>query len=102
MINVNANVSSVPKAGVLPAAKGAGQTNGAKTDFAKFVRKYVSEVDNMQQDSDTAVKQLLSGRNQDITSVVAAVAKADMSFKLLVSVRNKIIEAYKKTMNMGI
>ena len=83
MINVNANVSSVPKTPMLPAAKGAGHTSGAKTDFAKFVRKYISEVDNMQQDSDTAVKQLLSGKNQDITSIVTAVAKADMSFKLV-------------------
>jgi flagellar hook-basal body complex protein FliE len=42
----------------------------------------------------------LSGKNEDITSVVSAVAKADMSFKLLVGVRNKLIEAYKQTMNM--
>jgi flagellar hook-basal body complex protein FliE len=32
--------------------------------------------------------------------VVAAVAKADVSFKVLVGVRNKLIEAYKQTMNM--
>jgi flagellar hook-basal body complex protein FliE len=34
--------------------------------------------------------------------VVAAVAKADMSFKLLMGVRNKVIEAYRQTMNMQI
>jgi len=45
-------------------------------------------------------KIVLSGKSEDITSVVSAVAKADMSFKLLVGVRNKLIEAYKQTMNM--
>ena len=47
-----------------------------------------------------SIKDLLSGKNDDITSVVSAVAKADMSFKLLVGVRNKLIVAYKQTMNM--
>jgi flagellar hook-basal body complex protein FliE len=43
---------------------------------------------------------LLTGKNNDITAVVSAVAKADASFKILVGVRNKLIEAYKQTMNM--
>jgi flagellar hook-basal body complex protein FliE len=34
--------------------------------------------------------------------VVAAVAEADVSFKLLLGIRNKLIEAYKQTMNMSI
>jgi len=34
--------------------------------------------------------------------VVTEVAKADMSFKLLMAVRNKVIEAYKQTINMQI
>jgi len=34
--------------------------------------------------------------------VVASVAKADMSFKLLVGVRDKLVEAYKETMKMQV
>ena len=41
-------------------------------------------------------------KNQDINSVVADVAKADMSFKLLVGVRNKLVTAYKETMKMQV
>ena len=104
MINLNANVSSVlsntspnkigmPKVGTPDAVK----------DFAdtiKAVGKYISKVDDLQQSSNASIKDLLSGKNEDITSVVSAAAKADMSFKLLVGVRNKLIEAYKQTMNM--
>jgi len=103
MINFNPNISntgSIPKSVTsLPSKDPA---KDGKTNFAKFVDKYISEVDSLQQESDTAITQLLSGKNQDINSVVAAVAKADISFKLLVNVRNKIIEAYKQTMNMSI
>ena len=103
MINFNPNVSnagSMPKSVTSLSSKE--PVNDGKTNFAKFVDKYISEVDSLQQESDTAITQLLSGKNQDINSVVAAVAKADISFKLLVNVRNKIIEAYKQTMNMSI
>jgi flagellar hook-basal body complex protein FliE len=102
MINLNANINSVlPNANKLVAEAGNGDTK--KSDFAntiKAVEKYISKVDDLQQSSDTSIKDLLAGKDEDITSVVAAVAKADMSFKLLVGVRNKLIEAYKQTMNM--
>ena len=102
MISLNANVSSI-----LPNTnKSVSQTDKdavEKADFTKTVKavgQYISEVDDLQHSSDTSIKDLLAGKNTDITSVVSAVAKADMSFKLLVGVRNKLIEAYKQTMNM--
>lgn len=102
MVNLNANVSSVvPNAdGLMPKT---GKNAAQKTEFADAVgavAKHISKVDDLQQSSDMSIKELLSGKNADITSVVTTVAKADMSFKLLVGVRNKLIEAYKQTMNM--
>ncbi len=82
-----------------------GASDGNKADFAgvvKGVGEYISKVDGLQQSSGASIKDLLSGKNEDITSVVSAVAKAEMSFKLLVGVRNKLIEAYKQTMNMPV
>jgi len=78
----------------------AGSTDDKKADFANAVKNYVSKVDDLQQTSNMSIKDLLSGKNEDINTVVSQVAKADMSFKLLVGVRNKLIEAYKQTMNM--
>jgi flagellar hook-basal body complex protein FliE len=87
MINLNANVNSVIansnvqnlKPAQNPKATGFGET-------IDVIKQQISKVD----------------KNQDITSVVSSVAKADMSFKLLIGVRNKLIEAYKQTMNMNI
>ena len=104
MVNLNANVSSISQT----ANRHAGELlTAAKTDkksgfngVVKAMDNYISKVDDHQQMADVSIKDLLSGRTEDISSVVAAVAKADMSFKLLVGVRNKLIEAYKQTMNM--
>jgi flagellar hook-basal body complex protein FliE len=102
MINLNANVSSVlPQ--INPDAAGMSKATSPKSGFAdtvKAVKEQLAKVNDLQQSSDISIKDLLSGKNEDITSVVSAVAKADMSFKLLVGVRNKLIEAYKQTMNM--
>ena len=104
MVNLNSNISAVlPKTS--PAAVGTSKAKATSPDSGfsetvKAVGKHISKVDDLQQSSDISIKELLSGNNEDITSVVSAVAKADMSFKLLVGVRNKLIEAYKQTMNM--
>jgi flagellar hook-basal body complex protein FliE len=101
MINLNANVTSVlPNANKLVSEAG---SKSSKSDFSNTVKamgKYISQVDDLQQSSDMSIKDLLSGKSVDITTVVSEAAKADMSFKLLVGVRNKLIEAYKETMNM--
>jgi flagellar hook-basal body complex protein FliE len=105
MINLNPNVTSILpniNPGSLAAGK-VGDVDGKAGGFDKAIKavgEYVSKVDDLQQSSDTSIKDLLAGKNSDINSVVSAMAKADMSFKLLVGVRNKLIEAYKQTMNM--
>jgi flagellar hook-basal body complex protein FliE len=107
MIKINPDVSSImAKTG--PASSGtskAEKSGGKSKEFdntLNSLKKYVSEAEQFQQIADTSVKELLSGKNGDLTSVISAVSKADMSFKLLVGVRNKLIEAYKQTMNMQV
>lgn len=71
-------------------------------EFGKSVNEYIKNVNDDQVNADTSIKEMLTGKNQDINSVVSAVAKADSSFNLLVGVRNKLIEAYKETMRMQV
>jgi flagellar hook-basal body complex protein FliE len=102
MVNFNPNIGQVQPKINFPAV-GADRADSSKSDFSdtiKAVGKYISNVDEQQKTSDTSIVDLLTGKNEDIISVVSEVAKADMSFKLLVGVRNKLIEAYKQTMNM--
>lgn len=86
-----------------PQAAGAGQKSStSKIDFAGKLKHCIGQVDESQRVSAGSIEDLLSGKTQDILPTIAAVAKADMSFKLLIGVRNKVIEAYKQTMNMQI
>lgn len=102
MINFDPNVNSVLANAKSPVPH-VGQAGAAKPGFSNAIEtvgKCVSQVDDLQRASDASIQDLLTGKNNDITAVVSAVAKADVSFKVLVGVRNKLIEAYKQTMNM--
>jgi flagellar hook-basal body complex protein FliE len=89
-------------------ARGAGYSIGTDStaagqgDFSKAIQKSLNSVNQDQQEANTSIVDLLSGKEQDVNSVVATMAKADMSFKMLVGVRNKLVEAYKETMRMQI
>jgi len=66
------------------------------------MKQAVNAIDQDQQASASAIRDLIAGKNQDTLPVVQAMAKADLSFKLLMGVRNKVIEAYKETMRMQV
>lgn len=104
MINFNPNTQSVlPQSSVNGPGLANTKTAGSGSPFAdtvKVAQNQLGKVDDLQKASDASIKDLLTGKNEDLTSVVSTVAKADMSFKMLVGVRNKLIEAYKETMNM--
>ena len=92
--------------GAAPSVQGLGtgqkQQGADKADFAGKLRDCIENVDETQKSSAGTIEDLLSGKTTDPLPTIAAVAKADMSFKLLIGVRNKVIEAYKQTMNMQI
>jgi flagellar hook-basal body complex protein FliE len=101
MVNLNPNVTSVaPKIESLTQNVNNGPEDSEFSKAVKAVGKYISDVDQQQKATDVTIQDLLTGKSEDIISVVSEAAKADMSFKLLVGVRNKLIEAYKQTMNM--
>ncbi len=78
-------------------AQGAG-----KTSFGDLLKGALEGVEGVQQDTAGSIKDYLAGRTPDVLPVVTAMAKADLSFKMLIGVRNKVLEAYKQTMNMNI
>jgi flagellar hook-basal body complex protein FliE len=79
---------------------GAGEKT--KGNFGNALKQAIDHVDADQRASASAVRDFVTGKNENVLPVVQAVAEADLSFKLLMGVRNKVVEAYKQTMNMPI
>jgi flagellar hook-basal body complex protein FliE len=74
-------------------ALGAGSDAGS-TSFGDVLKGAVQSVDQINDNAAAQVSNLLQGGNVDVNSVMIAVEKADVSFQLMMQVRNKIVSAY--------
>lgn len=85
---------AVPSAGI-------GSAEGHKS-FADTLKDAVQNVNTQQQVADVKMQEIATGKNHNIPEVMIAAEKADISLKLMVQVRNKIIEAYQEIMKMQV
>lgn len=68
--------------------------------FNNLVSEAMDMLSKAQNNADSAVKELASGG--DITHAIVMMEKADMSFQLMVEVRNKLLNAYEEVMRMQV
>lgn len=68
-------------------------------EFNRILKGAVSSVDRLEKDADRNIVDLLQGK-ADIHETMIAIQKADISMRLLLTVRNKVLEAYREIMRM--
>ena len=76
--------------------------NQGVKSFAQTLETAVNSVNQLQVKSDVEMQRLATGKTKNIPEVMIAAEKADISFKLLMQVRNKIIDAYQEVMKMQV
>ena len=69
--------------------------------FKETLSSLVSQVDQQIKEADQKAVDFATGKNYDLHEIMIASEKADLSFKLLMQVRNKLLEAYHEIMRMG-
>ncbi len=74
---------------------------GAST-FKDLLIDSIKEVNSMQQAADRAVEELAAGENVNPAEVLTAVQKADIAFKLMMQMRNKMVQAYQEIQNIRV
>jgi flagellar hook-basal body complex protein FliE len=73
---------------------------GDGTDFSSTLKSAVEQISQLQSDAQNKVAGLLGGNGEDIHSAMLAVEKANVSFEMMVQVRNKIVQAYQTISQM--
>jgi flagellar hook-basal body complex protein FliE len=71
-------------------------------NFSDILRDSVDKVNLYQTQADTAVKEMIAGRSKNIHETMLSVERADTSLKLMMQVRNKILDAYREIMRMQV
>jgi flagellar hook-basal body complex protein FliE len=75
------------------------KTRTSPVKFGDVIQQAIKRVSDMQIGADQSVVQLLKGE-AGIHETMIAGQKADISFRLLLQVRNKVVDAYREIMRM--
>jgi flagellar hook-basal body complex protein FliE len=91
-------VSTANQASALSNVEQGSQLSGGpaagSASFKDFLLDSIKEVNSMQQAADQAVEKLAGGGDVNPAEVLTAVQKADLAFRMMLQVRNKIVDAY--------
>jgi len=80
-----------------------GQQNANKPgNFGALVKKYSEQVNHDTKTASAAATNLAVSGTGNVAETLLAVQKADLSFQLLLSARNKLVDAYREVMRMQV
>jgi flagellar hook-basal body complex protein FliE len=69
--------------------------------FGEVLKDSLAHVTRLQHDADQAIGRLAAGGTASLHETMLALDQADLSFRLMMQVRNKIVEAYQEVLRAG-
>lgn len=75
--------------------------SAGKEIVSNFERMF-DRVNREQLAADKKISEMVAGRNKDIPKTMLSMEKADVSLRLLMAVRNKLVSAYEEIMRMQV
>jgi len=76
---------------------------GTKTkSFSDFLLNSVKDVNELQIKANESMEKLATGNKADIHETLIAVEKAEIAFKAMNQIRQKVLEAYREVMRMQV
>jgi len=74
----------------------------AKGDFNNVLKSAMGEVGELQEKAKQSIQQMVGEGKGDLQETMIALEKADVSFKLMMQIRNKVLDAYQEIMRMQV
>ena len=89
-------------AGPAALARGTSAEATPGPSFATVLEESLALVSTLQHQADQAIRELATGPSASLHETMLALDKADLSFRLMMQVRNKIVEAYQEVLRMQV
>ncbi len=85
-----------------PLQSSAQVSSGSGANFENMLGGFVNEVAQKQAAAGTAVSGLLSGQNVPLHQAMISMEEANVSFQMMVEVRNRLMDGYQELMRMQV
>ncbi len=83
-------------------AVGAAHEMAGGESFKQMLLDSIQQVNALQQDADRSVEALATGEDINPAEVLTAVQKADIAFRMMMQIRNKLVAAYNEVQNIRV
>ncbi len=71
-------------------------------DFGETVSDFIDAVNQKAVDSSKKVTDVIEGRSENLHEAMASLEESGLSFKLMLEIRNKLLESYQEIQRMQI
>lgn len=101
---MNASVNPLGEKGLpsLTRIVGAGNEQETSETFGSTLKRFIEDVNSLQNQMDTKIDKLATGEITDVHEVMIAVEEANTAMEFMLEIRNKIVEAYQEVMRMPV
>ncbi|MCA9108412.1 MAG: flagellar hook-basal body complex protein FliE [Planctomycetaceae bacterium] len=100
-VNSTSPITSAPDV-ASRATRGAGPVDSGQRPFTEVMSQFLGDINGQQLQAQQQVTQLAMGETDSVNDVVLSVAKADMSFRFLMEIRNRLISSYQEIQRMQV
>lgn len=97
-------MDSIPKIGPIQGIQELQRTKTTGSEgpsFSDTLKEAIVSVDELQKESEAAQLAFARGEEIDLHDVLIKVEEAEVAFKTMMEIRNKLVEAYREVMRMG-
>jgi flagellar hook-basal body complex protein FliE len=99
MNSISNNIANVGLPRIIPGRPQAAEQGAS---FKDALLNSIREVNSMQQEANRAVETLATGGDVNPAEVLTAVQKADIAFRMMMQIRNKVVQAYDEVKNIRV
>ena len=70
--------------------------------FSEILKESINKVSELEKEASEQTEKLVKMESQDVHNTMISVQKADLSFQMMMQIRNKIIDAYQEIMKIQV
>jgi flagellar hook-basal body complex protein FliE len=85
----------------MPRPVSQGAAGGEGDAFGRVLKDAIAKVDGLEKESEAAQAAFAKGGDVELHDVIIRIEEAEVAFKTLMEVRNKLVDAYREIMRMG-
>jgi flagellar hook-basal body complex protein FliE len=78
------------------------ETEKPGESFSSILNNAISDVNQGQLEADQSIRDYMTGKETNLHNTLISLEKADLSFKLMMQVRGKLMEAYQQIMRTSV